>query len=217
MSFLSRLFGGGGGGDNNAAKMQQFQELARQGNIQAGTQAIDDIFGAQFGDDFFKKRREAALGYYNPQLEGRYADARKKLLFDLSRSGGLDSSSAAQREADLAQTYGAGRQQIADKALSYETGARNNIENARAQLLQMLNSTGDAQGAINSAQSRLTSLSAPDSYSPIGDLFSTGLGVAGQQIALERANEASRGLVQPAGHTGLFGRNYNSKGQVVNS
>lgn len=187
MSFLG--IGKKSGGNNNAATLQLIQELNRQNNIQSGTSAIDSIFGKQFDEPFFTNRRQAALDYYNPQLESQYADARKQLQFDLARSGGLDSSAAAQREAELSRKYGAGKQQIADQALSYETGARNNIENARAQLIQMLSSTGDAQGAVNSAQARLSSLSAPDSYNPLGDLFSTGANAVGQNLAIQRAND----------------------------
>jgi hypothetical protein len=185
--------------------MQQMQEMQRQAGIQSGTAAIDGLFNQQFDDNFFNQRREAALGYYMPQLDQQYGDARDQLKFALARGGNADSSAAAAQQGDLEQKYGTLRQSIADKARGFETNARNNIENARSGLIANLNATGDAQGAINSAQARLKALSAGDEYSPLADLFSTSLSLAGQQGALERADQMSGGVVGPRYRTGLFG------------
>lgn len=177
------------GGNNQEAKDAQMRELARQQQIRAGTAEIDKLFNGQFTDGFFNDRRQSAMDYYTPQLDNQYQDARRQLIYGLARSGGTDSSAAASQEADLQRKFDMNRQAVADKALSIETGARNNIEDSRSQLLQMLNATGDVQGAINAASTRMKMLSTPDSYSPLTDLFSTGMSALSQTMAAQRANE----------------------------
>ncbi|WP_424360992.1 hypothetical protein [Methylocystis parvus] len=216
MSFsLSRLFGGGGNGAQ--AKQQQQQELLRQIGIQQGTGAINSLFDKQFTDDFFNGRRQAALNYYMPQLDQQYSDAQKQLTYALARAGGSQSSAAAQQQGDLQQKYSTNRQQIADQANNLATGARNNVESARANLIAMLNTTGDTQGALNSARASMASLSAPDAYSPLADLFTTATSALNQQGALEQANIASMGAVQPRYWSGLFGKRQGRNAAVVNS
>lgn len=210
MSFFSGLFGGGGGGQS---QNNWQQELLRQVGIQQGAGAINKLFDTQFNDNFFNGRRDAALNYWQPQLDSQYADAQKQLEYALARQGGGESSAAAQQRGDLEKQYATNRQAIADKALGYETGARNSIEAARAGILAALNQTGDSTGAINSARSQIAALGQPDSFSPLTNLFSNAASDINQQLALERANQLSGGLVQPAYWSGLFG----SKAAVQNS
>lgn len=163
----------------------------------------------QFGDEFYSGRKNAYLDYATPQLNDQYSEAQKQLAFSLDRSGLLDSSVRAQKEADLRRLYDQNRQQVADQGLNYETTARSNVEDARSNLIAMLNSTGDVEGAVNAANARAKALSASDTYSPLANLFSSFTGTLGQQAALEKsaalANSYSSG-----GTTGLFGTNKKS-------
>lgn len=203
MSFFSGLFGGGGGGQSNNNWQQ---ELLRQIGVQQGAGAVNNLFDTQFSDNFFTGRRDAALNFWQPQLDSQYADAQKQLEYALARQGGGESSAAAQQRGDLEKQYATNRQAIADKALGYETSARNNIEAARAGILAALNQTGDSTGAINSARSQIAALGQPDSYPALGDLFSTATSNLNQQLALENAYKASNGLTpNPTYWSGLFG------------
>lgn len=143
--------------------------------------------GGQFEDGFFENRKKSYLDYALPQLNDQYSKARQELIFSLDRSGTLDSSARAEKEADLEKLYKQRRQQVADQGLSYSTQARGNVEDARANLVQMLNATGDVEGAVNSAMTRAKALSAPDTYSPLGQMFADFTGTLGQQAALEKA------------------------------
>lgn len=155
-----------------------------------------------FDDDFYKGRRDAYTDYANPQLEDQYGDANKQLTFSLARGGLLDSSVRGEKLGDLQKLYDTQKQAVADKALSYETSARNSVEDARGNLISTLNATGDAEGAAKSALARSTALTQPDAYSPLGQLFTDFTNGLGIQAAQERSYAA--GGAKPLYNTGLF-------------
>jgi hypothetical protein len=190
-------------GGNEAAQARA-DEAARQAKIREGTANVNSIFDSNFNDDFFNKRRDAYLDYANPQLEDQYGDANKQLTFSLARSGLLDSSVRGEKLGDLQKLYDTQKQAVADKALGYETGARNSVEDARGNLISTLNATGDAEGAAKGALARSSALSAPDVYSPLGQLFTDFTNGLGIQAAQERAAAASGGTYKSPYNTGLF-------------
>ncbi|KAA2235581.1 hypothetical protein [Salinarimonas soli] len=193
-----------GGGANREAQQARADEQERQARVRAGTTRVDDIFKQNFGDDFFKGRREGYLAFANPQLEDQYGKAREELVYSLDRSGLTDSSVRAQKFGDLQQTYDQRRREVADQALGHETQARNAIEGARSNLITSLNATGDAEGAANSAISRASALSQPTPYSPIGQMFAEFTSTLGQQAAEERAQYLSNNAYRARFDTGLF-------------
>jgi len=171
----------------------------------------EQVFGApqqgsgQFNDAFFDGIKQNYLDYADPQLDSQYQDANKQLTFSLDRSGLLNSSVLGQKQSDLQKLYDTNKQKVADDALSYETTAKNNVEDARSNLIQMLNTTGDAQGTANSAIARASALAAPPTYSPLGQLFTDFTGALGTQAAQEKAAAASGGSYSIPYNTGLFG------------
>jgi hypothetical protein len=196
-----------GGGDGGAAQARA-DEMQRQEKIRSGTARVDDIFKTNFNDEFYANRQKSFLDYATPQLEDQYADARKQLTFALDRGGQLDSSIRAAKEADLQKEYDKQKQSVADQGLTYKTQAQTSVEDARANLVSMLNATGDAEGAAQSAISRSQALSAPPSYSALGPLFQTFTSTLGTQAAAERATAMTGGkLYQNPYQTGLFANN----------
>ncbi|MBZ9706062.1 hypothetical protein LB543_04925 [Mesorhizobium sp. ESP7-2] len=155
-----------------------------------------------FDDNFYNGRKQAYLDYADPQLESQYGDANKQLTFSLARGGLLDSSVRGDKLGDLQKLYDTQKQAVADKALSYETGARNSVEDARSNLISTLNATGDAEGAAKSALARSSALTQPDAYSPLGQLFTDFTNGLGIQAAQERSYAA--GGAKPLYNTGLF-------------
>ncbi len=196
---------GGKGGDGGAGQARA-DEQARQERIRSGTESINKTFD-QFDDGFYSRRRDAALNYYNPQLEDQYAKAKRELAFSLDSAGTTNSSIRAQKESELAQLFDTNKRQVADQAMSMANNARSNVEGARSELVSSLNASGDAEQASRSAIARAGALSAADGYSPIPQLFSTFTGALGQQAANERAEVLSQGATRGRYYTGLFDPN----------
>lgn len=180
------------------------EEKNRQNMIRAGTQNVDNIFNSQFNDAFFDKQKTGYLNYATPQLDDQLAKAKEALTFSLARGGVLNSSVRSAKEAELQQRADLARQGISDQALSFSTQARNNVENARANLISTLNATGDAQGAANSAMTRAAALSQPAAYSPVGQLFADFMAGLGTQAAAEKATAMSGGMYKSPYDTGIF-------------
>jgi hypothetical protein len=177
---------------------EQFAKLRAEGKLFSSTKN-----SGGFNDAFYKGRRDAYTAFATPQLEDQYGKAGRDLTFSLDRSGLLDSSVRGDKLSELQKLYDLQKQQIADKALSYETTARNSVEDARANLISTLNATGDAEGAASSALARSQALSAPADYSSLGQLFTDFTSTLGTQAAQERSYAA--GGPKPAYNTGLFG------------
>lgn len=194
------MFGVSSGGDPNdpALRTRALQQAAGEGQLYSGK-------GGGFDDAFYKGRRDAYTSYANPQLQDQYANAGKELTFALARSGNLDSSARAQKEGERTKLYGQRSREIGDQALQQETTARNSVEDARSNLVTMLNATGDVNAAVNGATARSQALSQQPAFSPIGQLFSDFTAGLGTQAAAERATALSGGTYKSPYNTGLFG------------
>jgi hypothetical protein len=156
-------------------------------------------------DEFFANNRQAFMDYALPQLDRQFGDASRDLTFDLSRSGLRNSSVRGQQSGRLQELYDRNMQQVTNEALSREQQQRTSIEDSRANLIAMLQTTGDAQGATNQALSRAAILSQPQPFSPLGQMFTDFTAGLGTQAAMERAASVSGGRFQPRYNTGLFG------------
>jgi len=197
----------------NEAAMARADEQARQARIRQGTIDVNKTFDTQFNDNFYTNRKQSFLDYATPQVEDQYGDAQRELTFALDRAGLLDSSVRGSKAADLQKKYDLTKQQVGDQALSYENQTKASVEDARANLIAMLNATGDAQGAANSAITRASALTQPAAFSPLSNLFADFTSTLGAQAALEKANYYSGGQTGSRYNTGLFAP---SKNSVVN-
>jgi hypothetical protein len=124
-----------------------------------------------FDDNFYNQRAKAYTDYANPQLEDQYAEAKKALVYALSRSGNLGSSVAADRNADLLKSYNANKQAIEQKGLSYANQLKSDVNSNRSNLVNELNNTANPSAAAQSAASQASLLSASPAFDALGQLF----------------------------------------------
>lgn len=185
-------------GKASASPQQQFLD-ALKGGLFSGVQTSTGAFGGNFFDD----RAKAFVDYATPQLESQRGDAAKDLIFALTRSGNLDSSSRATKEGELQKLYDIQRQNVVDQGQAYANTARTNVEDARSDLIKTLNATGDAQGAASGAINRAAALSQPDKFDPLSQLFADFTATLGSQYALERS-EANAQKDYARHNLGLF-------------
>lgn len=201
--------GKGGKGGGSEAKQARQDEEKRQKKVRQGTAKINSIFDGQFNDDFYRNRRDSYATYATPQLDTQYSDANKELTYSLARSGLLDSSTRGEKASELQKLYDLQKQKVSDDALSYETDARGKVEGARGDLISMVNTTADAEGAAASALNRSAALSQGPSFSPLGQLFEGFTSALGTQAAAEKSYAYSDGP-KPRFSLGLFGPPKNS-------
>lgn len=184
------------------AGMGDPNSLLANGKLFTGTQK-----SGGFDEGFYDARKQAYLDYANPQVDSQYQDAVKNLTFALGRNGLLDSSVRADKSGKLQKEYDTQRQGVADKALDYETQARNQVEQSRQNLISTLNATGDATGAANSAMTQAQTLQAAPAFDPIASLFGDATAGIATQAQLEARNNAN--------YTGVFKRSPGASSTVV--
>ncbi len=179
---------------------QQFINALKSGALYSGAKTSTGTFSPEF----YNKERSAFIDYATPQLVDQYGDAKKQLIYAMARSGNLNSSANAVKGGELTKLYDTNKRNVVDQANTFVNQTKANVEDARQGLIQTLNATGDAEGAASGAIRRAQSLSAPPSYSPIGQLFTDFTAGLGQQAAAERAAYYSGTPSLARYNTGIF-------------
>jgi hypothetical protein len=174
---------------DNSAELARQQEDARQTRIKDGSAKIDQAFKG-FDTPYYEGVGKAYTDYYTPQLDRQYQTARDKVTYNLADSGGLDSTAAGKKFGDLTADYGIQKQQIADKAIGASQDLRGNVERNRSELVQQLETGSGVESTGATAVARANSLSAPEQFSPLGDLFGQYTGNVVASRALQGAGYA---------------------------
>ncbi len=153
------------------SKRAREEEEARAARIRTGTAKIDNDFG-KFDDNFYTGFRDNYTGFYQPELDRKFTDARDDLTFALARAGTLNSSMAGQKSADLSTAYDVNRASILSDADGAAADLRANVNNEKSGLVSLLNATGDADRASNEALARSSQLlQTQPRFNPLGDIF----------------------------------------------
>jgi hypothetical protein len=182
---------------DNTIQLQQQQEAEearareaeRQARIAAGTDKINETFSV-FDDAFFGQRKDAYLGYYQPQLDDQFNSAKEDLTFALARAGTLNSSMAGEKQADLLNRYDVERAGLLSQADNENAAARSRFQNEKSALVSQLNATGDADRVSNEALARTQQLfQERPAYNPLGDIFSGAAGAVGNFMQGRQAGQ----------------------------
>jgi len=183
---------------DKSAEIARAAEVKREGQIKQGRQAIDTQF-AGFTPDYYAKIADNYAGFYQPQLSDQFNKARQALTYNLARSGNLNASSGAKSLGDLRTSYERNKALIGDRAATAAQQAQADVESNKGELYSQLSASADPSAAATTSAARYASLTAPPSYSPLGDIFASFLNNTGNQIA-----GAYQGAKNIAASTGLF-------------
>jgi hypothetical protein len=162
------------------AQQQRQDEIDRQNRISQGITNVNDAFSG-FNDNYYGKKSQDYLGYYQPQVEHQYNQAKDDTLYQLARQGLVNSSAGSKVYGDLATDYGNQQQAIQSGANNYAQQARSAVEQQRNALINQVTATANPQAAANSATNAVGSLQMiqpSGGYSPLSGLFNTFAGAA---------------------------------------
>lgn len=159
---------------SDASAEMERREISRQHDVDLGKIGIDKAFSG-FGDSYYGGYRNDYTGYYNPQLDQQYGRAVDKTTANLAERGILESSVGAQKFADLAKQNADARANIANEALDASNKLRGQVENAKSSLYSLNEASADPQAINAQAIGQATSLVAPPTYSPLGEVFASAL------------------------------------------
>lgn len=182
---------------DNSIQKKQLQEAEearkreeeRQARIKAGTAKIDQTFEA-FDDGFYNNLLNDYTSFYMPQLDDQFGKAKDDLTFALARAGTINSTVAADKQADLLKQYDTQRASILSQGQDTVNAQRQRIGSEKSALVAQLNATGDADRASNEALARTQQMyHEKPAYNPLGDIFAgAAAGVGNYWNAQQNAN-----------------------------
>lgn len=155
---------------DNSAQIARQAEEQRQARIAEGTSAIDSAFSG-YNDDFYNNYQNDYIGYYTPQLEDQYADARKRLTLQLAKTGNLTSSTGADQFGDLKERYNTQNTMITNQAMDAANALRGNVDARKSQLYADNRSSADPGNAASAAATAAQALQPGMPSSPLANAF----------------------------------------------
>ena len=164
------------------AERARREEEARQARVAEGMTRIGEVFGNM--DPVIEQRRAAMEGFYIPQLDQQFGQAKDDLTASLARAGQLTSSTAQTKQSDLAQAFALNRASIEGDIAGDLAGTRTRMNQQRQAIESGLRASGDATSAADAAlNSAVTFRQDQPALSPLGNIFygiGSGIGAATQ-------------------------------------
>jgi len=156
---------------NLVTTANSLSDLAKS-NIYVGGDPSQTTGG--FGSDFYDKYRNAITGYYLPQEDQQYQNARSSLNYGLARAGQLRSGTAGMDVANLANQDVLAQANIQSQADNATGQLRTQIAQDEQSALNQLYSTEDPTVAANTAGNMVANadLQKP-MLNPMGNVINT--------------------------------------------
>lgn len=171
-------------------------EAQRQGNIVQGENQISSAFN-QFDPSYYDKYNKAYTGYYTPQLNQQFSQAKGQLRSNLAETGTLNSTAGAEQLAQLDQRRAQQEGQVSSQAQDAVTAQKNNISNAETGLFNLAQAGGDPSSVAARAVGTASTLVAPQAFTPLGSVF-------GDLVSpVANALKANAGSLSPIGASPL--------------
>lgn len=163
------------GGSNNAANAANKMEKERQARI-AGTQsAVNRIFDSPGRQAEIGEVVDATRQFHTQDLNRQKGEADRQLKFALARSGVTGGSTQVDQQKVLGEDYSRGVLEVDRRARATGADLQAADQDARARLIQLATSGGDATTAARQAaetmRTNLEAGRASATASGLGDLF----------------------------------------------
>jgi hypothetical protein len=144
-----------------------------------------------FDDAFYDAYKQKVLDYYQPDEQRQYDAAQRDLKYSLARAGTLQSSTAADKQGELAYNDSLQKANIVANANTQEGQLKNQIQANKQSLINQLYSTEDPTLTANLAQSSVNATRLQDpTLTPASALFTPALTTVGSAV---------QGLLYPSG------------------
>lgn len=153
-------------GDGGAAHM----ERARQTRVAAGKAEIDRNF-AGFDPAFYDRAKSDYTAAVTPGMFKDYQNTKNNLTYALSRAGGLNSSTAVQRNESLSNELAKNESVIANNAQDQSNRVQGQVNAQKGQLVQQLEASSDPAAINAQSAASASQLRAPSVIQPLGNLF----------------------------------------------
>jgi hypothetical protein len=160
-----------------------------------------------FDDAFYNDYAQKVLDYYQPDEQRQYNAANRDLRYSLARAGTLQSSTAADKQGELAYNDALQKANIVANANSQEGQLKSQIQSNKQALINQLYSTEDPTLTANLAESSAQASKLQDpTLTPAAALFTPALTTVGSAI---------NGLLYPTGQGGSMFANPNTNTSPV--
>jgi hypothetical protein len=182
------------------AEQERRERLTREGR-----QSVTDAFSSTFNPEFYASQRSAYTDLAEGELEDKYSDAAKQLLFAMTRSGLGQSSARNLRQAKLTGAHTRAGEDIQDTASRMVATTKGNVAARKATLMGQAESAQNPTYMGNLAANQAAALAKPQAYEGIGDPFAAALSGLTSAFASEtrkRQEEDYRRRMQQYGLTG---------------
>jgi hypothetical protein len=136
-----------------------------------------------FDDAFYNAYKQKVLDYYQPDEQRQYDAAQRDLKYSLARAGTLQSSTAADKQGELAYNDALQKANIVANANTQEGNLKSQIQSNKQALINQLYSTEDPTLTANLAQSSAQASRLQDpNLTPAAALFTPALTTVGSAV-----------------------------------
>lgn len=178
------------------AEAARLKEEERQGRVDTGMTAVGDVFDNM--QPILDQRSAALHGFFDPQIDKQFGNAKDELVFALKRAGLLTSTTAGKRQVDLGDEFALQKSKILGDIQSDLAGTKTRMQQQRASIEAGLRSSGDATAATNAAlQSAVTFREDSPTFSPLGNIFANLNAGIGSYNTGREVTEVRRLLARP--------------------
>ena len=160
-----------GCGASNAGDQAATAQAQQEANTNAAVSQINTAFTG-FNPAFYAKAGQAYTNYALPQLQQQYQTNANNLGFKLADQGLGKSSQGQQMNNALTQANTQNTQQLAQNALGQEQTLQQQVGTEQSNLIGQAQTASDPSAIGQQAMVNASSLSAPSTFQPIGNMFS---------------------------------------------